>query len=190
MKLFDLLPSEYSGSDFKNPLAYEIWKKTSLSVREYTDDSTLSKFFQPEKIFNRFVSMAAGFACILYSPRPSYEEIKNSQLYHLLLFLMGCGMQISLKERNILLYNAPFTVQTDRRKTGKIIRKVLGLLTKEPKFSPAVDEVMTKLLASIAKENEDGGLDLPGKKFEKKKFKNFTQSSICFGYFFTKEMIL
>lgn len=173
-----------------DPIVNRIWEEIVYSMDEYTNDSTLSKFYLPEDILIHCRKAAQVFAQLLYTPIPSQDEVKRTRLYGLLNLSMTCGVQIFLKERSYSKPYAPYKINVESNHIRNVRNKVGKLLSEGIKVQPPVSQVMEIVITNLNTDQYIKRLSLRGKEFNAEKFENLLPAAIMWGYLFAKELII
>lgn len=173
-----------------DPTVQRIWEDIVYSMDQYTNDSTLSKFYLPEDILAHCRSAAGVFAQLLYTPIPSKDEVKRSRLFGLLYLSMTCGVQIFLKERSMTKGYVPYRVLQDDAILREARNHVGKMLSEGIKVQPPVSQVMELFLEQLSTDHYVRRMSMRGREFNAEKFENLLPAAIMWGYLLSQELII
>ena len=180
----------YKDEFLKDKKAKRIWEEVVYAYNNYTNDSSVSKFFLPEELIVQCRPVAAAFAASLYSPQLAPEEVYSSSAYYVFLLTTIAGVQIYIKERSLANNRSPFIIEKNEEKVLAIKQKSLGALTRGVKLTIAIQQVMRKFLAQFLTKEKKKELAIVDHEFSMEKYDSILATSIIFGYYFSKSMIL
>lgn len=167
-----------------------IWEDIVYSMDQYTDDSSLSKFYLPEDILTHCRTAARIFAQLVYTPIPTNKQILKSRAYGLFYLAMTCGVQIFLKERVLTKGYVPYKIvidddiiRTARTKVGKLLSE--GIRVQSP-----VSQVMELFIEELTREHYTKRMSMRDHEFNTEKFDNLLPAAIMWGYLLTQELLL
>lgn len=173
-----------------DPSVQRIWEDVVYSMDQYTNDSSLAKFYLPEELSMYVRTTAMVFSQLLYSPIPSREEIKKSRAYGLFYLAISCGVQIYLKERLTIHGFSPYKIVLDDEIARNTRNKIGRLLSEGIKVQSPVSEVMELFIEELTRDIFMRRMVLKGREFNNEKFDNLLPAAIMWGYLLTKELIL
>jgi len=167
-----------------------IWEDIVYSMDQYTNDSTLSKFYLPEDALTHCHVAATIFTQLLYYPIPSPQEAKKTRLYAMVHLAMTCGVQIFLKERGLKKGFSPYKITTDEVAIRDARNKIGRVLSEGIKVKPPVSQVMELFIAQLNTPHYLRRFSLKGHEFNSEKFENLLPAAIMWGYLLTKELVI
>lgn len=184
------LPEPSKHKIYQNPiLALRIWEEVVNSMTQYTNDSVSSKFMPAEELLVFIRPVAAAFALMHFTPMPPVKEIYKSHLYSLFYFSIICGIQVYLKERNLIKGYAPFSFVTDTASLIQAKHKIMKQLTDGIQVLPPVNQTMDILLSHLITPRRLLRIPLKNTEFDSAKFDKFMPVTILWGYLFAKEIV-
>lgn len=173
-----------------DPTVNRIWEDIVYSMDQYTDDSTLSKFYLPEDILVHCRTAASIFTQLIYTPIPTANQVKRSRAYGLFYLAMTCGVQIFLKERVIQKGYTPYRIVVDDAIIRTARNKVGKLLSEGIKVQSPVSQVMELFIEELTREQYTKRMTIKGHEFNSEKFDNLLPAAIMWGYLLTQELLL
>lgn len=173
-----------------NSTVQRIWEDIVYSMDQYTNDSTLSKFYLPEEIIKHCHNAANIFTQLLYSPIPTPEEAKKTRLYAMIHLAMTCGVQIYLKERSLKKGYSPYKISKDEEVIREARNRIGKILSEGIKVKPPVSQVMELFITQLNTPHYLRRFPLKGYEFNSEKFDNLLPAAIMWGYLLTQELVL
>lgn len=167
-----------------------IWEDIVYSMDQYTNDSSLSKFYLPEEILLHCRKAANVFSQLLYTPIPTPDEVHKTRMYNLLYLSMTCGVQIYLKERSLTKPYAPYHIKATEHDIRLARTRVTKMLSEGVKVQPPVSQVMELIITNLHTEQYIKRLSLKNREFNIEKFETLLPAAIMWGYLFTKELLI
>jgi hypothetical protein len=167
-----------------------IWEDIVYSMDQYTNDSTLSKFYLPEDVMKHCHMTANIFTQLLYSPIPTPQEAKKTRLYAMIHLAMTCGVQIYLKERSLTKGYSPYHISKDEITIRDARIKIGKALSEGIKVKPPVSQVMELFITQLNTSHYLRRFSLKGYEFNSEKFDNLLPAAIMWGYLLTQELVI
>lgn len=159
-------------------------------INQYTHDSNISKFFLTDEIALACYGMAGGFASVIYTPPLKPKEIKNTTILSFIYALMTYGFNIYLKERSLATNAAPYKLPTQPDAIKKIKARTLADTSKGKLVStPLADNIIKILIKNIKNQINIEDMNFKGRKFNQKKFLDYSKLSMYWGYNFARELV-
>src|SRR5258708_1990393 len=125
-------------------------------INEYTNDSSISKFFLTDEIASACYSLSAGFTSVIYKPALDPELTVDSSLLSFLYALITYGFNIYLKERSLKTNSQPYRLPHDKGIVRKAQQTTLSHTAKGDLIStPLADNIIALII-----ENTNGQLDM------------------------------
>ena len=84
-------------------------------INQYTDDSTVAKFFLPDEIATACYGITAGFTACVYTPTLPPEKTLDSALLSFYYALVTYGFNLYLKERSLKTNASPYILPTEKK---------------------------------------------------------------------------
>lgn len=159
-------------------------------INQYTDDSTVSKFFLNDEVANACYGLAAGFASVVYTPPLEPEETVDSALLSFLYALMTYGFNIYLKERSLRTNAAPYRMPFDEKTIKKAQKSTLVRTSKGDLLStPLADKIIMIIVENIEHQMDMNEFTIKKHRLNKKKFWDYTKLSLYWGYNFAGTLL-
>src|SRR5882672_9756277 len=99
-------------------------------INQYTNDSSVSKFFLTDEIASSCYSLTAGFTSVIYTPNLEPEQTVDAALLSFLYALMTYGFNIYLKERSLSTNSAPYSLPYEKKIIRSAQKRALSRTTK------------------------------------------------------------
>lgn len=173
-----------------DPTVNRIWEDIVYSMDQYTDDSSLSKFYLPEEILIHCRTAASIFTQLLYTPIPTQRQVYKSRAYGLLYLAMTCGVQIFLKERVLTKGYVPYKIVIDNAIIRTARNKVGRILSEGIKVKAPVSQVMELFIEELSREQYTKRMSIKEHDFNEDKFDNLLPAAIMWGYLLTEELLV
>jgi hypothetical protein len=159
-------------------------------INQYTDDSSVSKFFLNDEVANACYGLAAGFASVVYTPPLEPEETVDSALLSFLYALMTYGFNIYLKERSLRTNAAPYRMPFDEKTIKKAQKVTLTRTSKGDLMSTALaDKIILIIVENIEHQMDLSEFTVKKHRLNKKKFWDYTKLSLYWGYNFAGTLL-
>lgn len=159
-------------------------------INQYTHDSNISKFFLTDDIAKACYGLAGGFASVIYTPALDPDDTKDTAMLSFLYALMTYGFNIYLKERSLKTNAAPYSLPIDKTYIKKIQKRTLHLTTNGKLTStPLADKIIHILITNVKNQMDLKEFTIKGHRFGKKKFWEYTEVSLYWGYNFARELL-
>src|SRR5882672_428074 len=91
-------------------------------INQYTNDSSVSKFFLTDEIASSCYSLTAGFTSVIYTPNLEPEQTVDAALLSFLYALMTNELNIYPKKRS-LSTNSPLSSLPYKKKLSEVRKK-------------------------------------------------------------------
>ncbi len=167
-------------------IAGEIFNLTD----QYTNDSSLSKFFLSDEVANSCYILSGGFAALVYDPPLEPEEIQDTYILSFLYALLTYGFNIYLKERSLNTNSAPYSLPADKRFIKKMQKKTLSLTSKGKLSStPLLVKIVTIIIENIDNKVSLKEFRIKNHKIKKKKLLDYSRISLYWGYNFAQQLL-
>ncbi len=171
-------------------VAQRLFEEIVYSMDQYTNDSSISKFYCPEIILFHCQKTAKIFSQLIYSPIPPVKKIAKSHASGIFYLAMACGVQIFLKERILNKGYLSYKIKTDISYLREVRNNIGVILSEGIKVKPPVSQVMDFFIEELTHEQYLKRISLQNHEFNKDKFDNLLPAAIMWGYLFTKELII
>ena len=159
-------------------------------INEYTNDSTVSKFFLTDEIASCCYGLTAGFTAVVYSPALTPEQTVDSTMLSFLYALITYGFNIYLKERSLRTNSQPYRLPYNKATVRKAQQITLSRTAKGDLVStPLADNIIAIITENINSQMDIRDFSLPGHKMNKRKFWDYVKLSLYWGYNFAGELI-
>ena len=157
---------------------------------QYTDDSSISKFFLTDDVATACYGLAGGFASAIYTPALEAEEIQDTTILSFIYALMTYGFNIYLKERSLSTNGAPYRMPIDPAIIKKIKKKTMSAAKRGKLVStPLADRIIKILITNIKDKIKTKELSLKGHSLNRQKFFDYSKLSMYWGYNFAKGLL-
>lgn len=159
-------------------------------INEYTDDSSVSKFFLTDEIATACYGLTAGFASVIYTPNLKPKQTVDAIMLSFLYALMTYGFNIYLKERSFRTNSAPYSLPYDKKIVRKAQKKALTRTSKGDLIStPLADNIIAIILENIESQINISEFMIKGHRLNKRKFWDYVKLSLYWGYNFAEELL-
>jgi len=167
-------------------IASEIFNR----INQYTDDSTVSKFFLTDEIATSCYSLAGGFSSMIYTPSLEPEDIEETTILSFMYALMTYGFNIYLKEHSLLHNAEPYSLPSEKNLIKNLQQQTLNLIESDELTStPLADKIIAILLGNIRSHVDVSDFAVKGHRLNKKKFADYSKLSLYWGYNFAKKIL-
>lgn len=159
-------------------------------INQYTNDSSISKFFLTDDIARVSYGLAGGFSSVMYSPALEPEDLKDSAILSFVYALMTYGFNIYLKERSLTTNAAPYSLPAKVDVIKRIQKKTLEMTSEGQLAStPLADNIIKILITNVKNQIEVEEFKIKGYRFNKRKFYDYAKLSLYWGYNFARELL-
>jgi hypothetical protein len=159
-------------------------------INEYTNDSSVSKFFLTDEIATACYGLTAGFTAVIYTPNLTPKQTVDATMLSFLYALMTYGFNIYLKERSLRTNSAPYNLPYDKKIIRKTQKKALARTAKGDLIStPLADNIIAIILENIETQIDISEFMLKGHRLNKRKFWDYVKLSLYWGYNFAEELL-
>ncbi len=159
-------------------------------INQYTDDSSVSKFFLTDEIATACYGLTAGFTSVVYTPALKPEKTVDTTMLSFLYALMTYGFNIYLKERSLRTNSAPYMLPYDKKIVTKAQKATLARTAEGELFStPLADNIIAIIVENITTQMDMKELTLKGHRLNKRKFWDYVKLSLYWGYNFAEELL-
>ncbi|HVA96637.1 MAG TPA: hypothetical protein VND99_03200 [Candidatus Acidoferrales bacterium] len=159
-------------------------------INEYTNDSSVSKFFLTDEIATACYGLTAGFTSVIYTPNLTPKQTVDTTMLSFLYALMTYGFNIYLKERSLRTNSAPYSLPYDKTVVRKAQKKALSRTAKGDLIStPLADNIIAIILENITTQMDISEFTIKGHRLNKRKFWDYVKLSLYWGYNFAEEIL-
>lgn len=159
-------------------------------INQYTDDSTVAKFFLPDEIATACYGLTAGFTACVYTPVLPPEKTLDSALLSFYYALVTYGFNMYLKERSLKTNAAPYILPTEKKRIAQAQKNTLKKTTDgELTSTPLADKIIEIITENVEHQMDMKDFHIKKYRINKKKFWDYTKLSMYWGYNFGKELM-
>lgn len=159
-------------------------------INQYTNDSSVSKFFLTDEIASSCYSLTAGFTAVIYTPNLEPDKTVDAALLSFLYALMTYGFNIYLKERSLSTNSAPYTLPHEKKIVKSAQKRALTRTNKGNLVStPLADNIIAIILENITTQMDINEFTIKGHRLNKRKFWDYVKLSLYWGYNFAEELL-
>ncbi len=159
-------------------------------INQYTDDSTVAKFFLPDEIATACYGLTAGFTACVYTPALTPEKTLDSALLSFYYALVTYGFNLYLKERSLKTNAAPYILPTEKKRIVHAQNTTLRMTTDGELIStPLADKIIQIITENVEHQMDMKDFHIKKYRINKKKFWDYTKLSMYWGYNFGKELL-
>jgi len=159
-------------------------------INQYTNDSSISRFFLTDEVASACYGLTAGFTSVIYTPVLSAEMTVDATLLSFLYALMTYGFNIYLKERSLRTNSQPYKLPYDKKIVRKAQKDTLERTAKGDLLStPLADNIVAIIIENISTQMDLKEFEIKGYRMNKRKFWDYAKLSLYWGYNFAGELI-